>query len=240
MGFIEEHASEQVTIQVNGQSVTVPLEELAKGYMRQADYTQKTQGLAAQRQAVEAQLQFMDLVSRDPEKAIGMIVEHHGLDLAEIAGVDPQELDGEDPTSVEKLVQKITQQFQREITDLRNELQTSEARQGYEKQLDQLASQDPQLDRGALLQFARDNGITNLDIAYKAMTYDQRSTEEPKAQRSELEEAFSFLEAEKARDLGQMLDSGSMARLSTDPDALKVPESVGEAFQMALRSSSQT
>jgi hypothetical protein len=57
---VEEEESEQpqlYTIKVDGEETEVTLEELQNGYSRQRDYTRKTQELAQQRKAIEAQQQ---------------------------------------------------------------------------------------------------------------------------------------------------------------------------------------
>ena len=57
---VEEEESEQpqlYTIKVDGEDTQVTLEELQNGYSRQRDYTRKTQELAEQREAIEAQQQ---------------------------------------------------------------------------------------------------------------------------------------------------------------------------------------
>jgi len=57
---VEEEESEQpqlYTIKVDGTEQEVTLEELQNGYSRQRDYTRKTQELAEQRKAIEAQQQ---------------------------------------------------------------------------------------------------------------------------------------------------------------------------------------
>ena len=45
------------TVKVDGEEVEVNLDELRNGYQRQADYTRKSQSLAEQRKAYEANLQ---------------------------------------------------------------------------------------------------------------------------------------------------------------------------------------
>lgn len=46
-----------VTVKVNGKTEQLPIDEVAKGYQRQADYSQKTADLADQRRAFEADRQ---------------------------------------------------------------------------------------------------------------------------------------------------------------------------------------
>jgi len=45
------------TVKVDGKEIQVPLEELVKGYQREADYTRKTMSLAEQRKAAEAEFE---------------------------------------------------------------------------------------------------------------------------------------------------------------------------------------
>lgn len=52
---IAEYGELTTTVKVNGQDVTVNLDELAKGYSRQADYTRKQQSLAEERKTFEAE-----------------------------------------------------------------------------------------------------------------------------------------------------------------------------------------
>lgn len=58
---VEEEAEEEsedavYTVTIDGQEVEVPADELVKGYQRQSDYTRKTQELAEQRKAQEAEI----------------------------------------------------------------------------------------------------------------------------------------------------------------------------------------
>ena len=48
---VDEVADRYVRVRVDGQDVEVPVREALQGYSRTADYTRKTQELAAQRQA---------------------------------------------------------------------------------------------------------------------------------------------------------------------------------------------
>lgn len=52
----EAEAPQTFRVKVDGQEVEVTLDELQKGYSRQADYTRKTMQLAEQRKAAEAEL----------------------------------------------------------------------------------------------------------------------------------------------------------------------------------------
>jgi len=53
----EEPDDTTVDVVVDGETETVPLSELKKGYSRQADYTRKTQALAEERKALRSQVE---------------------------------------------------------------------------------------------------------------------------------------------------------------------------------------
>lgn len=56
------------TVRVDGQDVQVSMDEMRNGYMRQADYTRKTQELAQQRQQLEQQRQMlMQQMANNPQ-----------------------------------------------------------------------------------------------------------------------------------------------------------------------------
>lgn len=55
------------TIEINGKQV--PLDELKSGYLRQSDYTQKTQALAQEKRQLEEAIRIMEQVKQNPEVA---------------------------------------------------------------------------------------------------------------------------------------------------------------------------
>lgn len=55
------------TVEIDG--VEVPIEELKKGYLRQSDYTQKTQSLARDREQLKLQEQYFQALNSNPQLA---------------------------------------------------------------------------------------------------------------------------------------------------------------------------
>jgi len=53
----EETEAQAYTVKINGEEVTVPLDELLNGYSRTQDYTRKTQALAEERKAAQAEFE---------------------------------------------------------------------------------------------------------------------------------------------------------------------------------------
>lgn len=65
----DEHPEEDSTFTIDGKQVT--LNELRKSYMRQSDYTQKTQELATLREEAKNALQLWDAFQKDPRGTLG-------------------------------------------------------------------------------------------------------------------------------------------------------------------------
>lgn len=85
-------------LEINGEKVTVSKDEAKNGYLRQQDYTQKTQALAAEKQATQQHImkQFAEVQQMSQE--IGQLTNIDAA-LKEYANVDWQTLRNDDPTA---------------------------------------------------------------------------------------------------------------------------------------------
>lgn len=94
----EQPANDLYTVKVNGQEMQVPLDELLHGYMRNADYTHKTQALAEQRRALERQYQPQRQTEPTPAEPKEPQVDQkvYYQKLAEYAKGQVQQILGED------------------------------------------------------------------------------------------------------------------------------------------------
>ena len=84
-------ADKVVKIQVNGEEVTVPLQEALAGYQRQADYTRKTQELSEQKKQVQYASALQEALQNDPAATLQLLQQQYGLD------VQPEEEEWMDP-----------------------------------------------------------------------------------------------------------------------------------------------
>lgn len=183
--------SGEPTYTINGESV--PLSELQRGYMRQGDYTQKTQQLATQRQEYEAATRLAEALRSDPQGTLLQLAEAAQVDLASLVnpqgqgygegGFDQgqgqydaqgQGLDPNDPVHAE-------------VIALRQQVQ--ELSQGYEgiedaqanSWLDQETAQAAQLfeqsgldfEPEELYQYAAEREIADVQAAAKALAFDK-------------------------------------------------------------------
>jgi len=96
-----EHADHIVTVTIDGEEVSVPLQEALKGYQRQSDYTRKTQLLADERQQASAAREKAALYDRlysdmqaDPRGTIHRLARASNVDLTPsttAAAADPSD-----------------------------------------------------------------------------------------------------------------------------------------------------
>jgi len=78
----EEQPKPRYKVKASGEEVEVELDELIKGYQQGADYTKKSQALAEQRKAIEAERQHLEYVKQERQAyaqivAVGQVFAAH-------------------------------------------------------------------------------------------------------------------------------------------------------------------
>lgn len=84
-------------VKVDGEEFEVSLDELRNGYQRQSDYTRKSQSLAEQRKAYEANLQAVQSERERYGKILESVSEYQDLEIAKLNQTDWQSLKDTDP-----------------------------------------------------------------------------------------------------------------------------------------------
>jgi len=92
----EEEDEQQFTVKVDGKDVAVSLDELQKGYSRTEDYTRKTQALAQERKAAQAELEQVRTERAQYAQLLGALQEQlqqsqQPLDMDRLREEDPIE-----------------------------------------------------------------------------------------------------------------------------------------------------
>jgi hypothetical protein len=151
-----QYADQTVEVKVDGETLRVPLSEALNGYSRQADYTQKTQALAAQREQLEYAEAVINALQTDPEGTL----EYLKSQLVQEQAPEPQF-----QTEAEKTLYEL-QQWKTQQDEL-----ASVAR--VEKELDSVQQKYGLSDeeRLAVLQHAAENALPSLELAYKDMSF---------------------------------------------------------------------
>jgi hypothetical protein len=104
----QEQAEEDEEIEIGGKKVAMPKSiaaEIKAGTMRNADYTQKTQAVAEERRAVEAERARVREEAQQNQQYMKEVARVHALDdqLEQFKALDWNKLSDEDPVSAQKL-----------------------------------------------------------------------------------------------------------------------------------------
>ena len=203
------------TVKVDGEEQQVSLEELQQGYQRQADYTRKTQEIAAERDRLQQAEAIVSALEHDPEGILQTLA--HSFNVAPITGqqVSDDEYAEVDPTQqkLAELEHKIARQEQMERV------------QRVEREVSTLQEKYGEFNREELLNHALKNGIPNLEAAYTHMRFnDVKSTADKLSQEQEI--------TNKKREAAVVTPGGStQSGVETEP----TPQvsSLREAFALA-------
>lgn len=164
LGTAESGSTGQTfTVKVGGEPIEVSLDEALNGYMRQADYTQKTQGLAQQREELSYAEQLAQALDSDPEAAIRALTAAYDVPLTiqQAATETPAEpLDPEEArlAGIESYIaQQELRAFQAQVNADLAEVHTNFG----------------EFDDQAVIAYAVQNGIPNIKAAASAFLVDR-------------------------------------------------------------------
>jgi hypothetical protein len=93
----EQPETPRYYVKVDGEEQEVTLDELRNGYQRQADYTRKSQALAEQRKAYEANLQAIQSEREQYSQALEMMAAQQKNELSQYENIDWKALKEDDP-----------------------------------------------------------------------------------------------------------------------------------------------
>jgi hypothetical protein len=157
-------------VQVGGEEIEVSLADLRGGYMRQADYTRKTQELAKTQTELRQAQALAAALERDPQGTLAALQQAYGVVYEQQGEFDPDY----EPDPLELELQEL-KQWKAEITRERE----TERING---ELSHLHSEHGEFDDVELLTFAVQNGIRDLGTAYQAMRYPVEQAARAKAE----------------------------------------------------------
>jgi hypothetical protein len=169
---LDEYADFRIPVKVNGEEVLVPLKEAVSGYSRTQDYTQKTQALAAEREAVAQAAALQAALEADPTATLAVLGAIYGSDTSG----EPGEVDAE------------LEPWERDLNDIKQrftQMDEAAAMAAMEQELLAIQQADG-TDPNELLSFAADRQIPSLEIAHLAylgtLTQEQRAANLAKVQ----------------------------------------------------------
>jgi hypothetical protein len=182
----------QFTVKVGGEEMQVSLEEALNGYQRQADYTRKTQELAAEREQLTHAERLWNAIEQNPEYVIREMAQAYGVPV----GQQPQQTakaDDDDPFAWDDDEPSLSDPKDprwQQVEQFMAQAQMERAQAQIDRELAGLhQTYGVNFNDTELLQFAVERQIADLDAAFKAFAFDRmtraatdRSVQQRKAQ----------------------------------------------------------
>lgn len=213
------------TVKVDGEEIEVTVEEALAGYMRQADYTKKTQSLSSEKEKYAAFDALSEALRDNPQDALTKLARLYGVDLAQ-----SQDNHIEDP--LDDLEPALAAEI-REMRSFTSEFRADQERRAAAERSAAIDAEieavrvkfsDTDLDEVELLEFAVNNGVQNLEAAYKALAFEKANAPKAKSTKKVVEQKRKAPPVEGGRNRSKGVVKG------VDP----LEMSVDQAFEMAL------
>jgi hypothetical protein len=169
---VAPEVDEPVAFEIDGTPIT--LTEAQRGYLRQADYTRKTQELAAQRERVSAFDALTSALARDPQGTLQVLAQQYNVPLGNPTPPPPIDDDpyamyedvGGGSSGPREVVDPVARQFI-------EQQQQAAAHAQIERELTQLRQVDPSLDETSVLRHALEGGYPSLRAAWSDLNFDR-------------------------------------------------------------------
>lgn len=202
----EEQPKPRYKVKASGEEVEVELDELIKGYQQGTDYTKKSQALAEQRKAIEAERSHLEYVKQERQAYAKKLQALDSFLTQQHQGVDLEVLKETDPIGYAVAVAEQSQR-EKQLAVVRNEQQRIAQQQQAEQQAslqahlrtesEKLVSLIPELAtpqgdavRKQIRDYAKSVGWTDQELSsvydsravqtlYKAMKYEQLQKSKP-------------------------------------------------------------
>lgn len=202
----EEQPKPRYKVKASGEEVEVELDELIKGYQQGTDYTKKSQALAEQRKAIEAERSHLEYVKQERQAYAQKLQALDSFLTQQNQGVDLEVLKETDPIGYAVAVAEQSQR-EKQLAVVRNEQQRIAQQQQSEQQAslqahlrtesEKLVSLIPELAtpqgdavRKQIRDYAKSVGWSDQELSsvydsravmtlYKAMKYEQLQKSKP-------------------------------------------------------------
>lgn len=226
----QESEAVEALFELDGQTIT--LEEARNGYLRQRDYTRKTQELSEQRRQLQNAEVLQAALQRDPQATLKALADAYGVQFGATnpaPAAPSQSVEDDwgwsDTPSAEQ--QPVNDPRLDELVQWRQQQEIAAAQAHIKSELAELESQYGEFDHSEVLKFALEGSFPDVTAAFKAMHFDKVQSELSRRQ----EEAKRV---QAKRDAQVVSPSGVRAGAQT-PNAPKGGMSIREAYLAAKK-----
>jgi len=246
----EEQPKPRYKVKASGEEVEVELDELIKGYQQGTDYTKKSQALAEQRKAIEAERSHLEYVKQERQAYAQKLQALDSFLTQQHQGVDLEVLKETDPIGYAVAVAEQSQR-EKQLAVVRNEQQRIAQQQQAEQQsqlqahlrteseklvslIPELATPQGDAVRKQIRDYAKSVGWSDQELSsvydsravmtlYKAMKYEQLQKSKPELNK-------------KLQSAPKMMRSGTsvpQAKSSQDKQAMQRLRETGKVTDAA-------
>jgi hypothetical protein len=215
---IDQFGDHLVKVKIDGEEKELPFNKVRDGLMMQEAFTQRTQALAEERRRLQQAQALVDSLDSDPAGTLRQLSDVYDLDAA--TGFQPVEREPQEQRLVE-----ASRALQRQEQAL--------AEQRLQNEIVSLRTQHGDFDVQKVAQFAYENKLPSMEVAFKAMQYD-----ETMARQRQASEAAT--RRQKALDVAGTIHSGGATQNGAVGESTKPATSVREAFMAAKRQHNRT
>jgi hypothetical protein len=192
-----------VKLKVQGEDTELPWSEARDGWMRQADYTRKTQEVAAERERLTRAEAVWTALEQDPSGTLQALQEAFGLDTSLEQGAD------EPVDEYEARLRRVEQAEQ--------ERQEQAQIQAVEREIGDLQSRYGDFDQDSLIAYAIEKRIPDLEAAFLHRRERENVAKEQEAEKQRKREAAMQAKREASVVEGGAHRSGAQNQLPSKP-----------------------
>lgn len=213
-----------VKVTVNGETFEVPLAELRNGYMRQADYTRKTQQIAADADTLRWARDMQEAFRVDPVGSVRYLQEQLGL----LDESDPfEDIDPEMRPLAAELWQ--TKQEMAELRARTEQFDQERVNASVRAELESMISKYPDFSAENVLPVALEHGL-RMEQAYKLWKADQLVAERETQEQARRKAEQAAEKREKARKAARQVSKGASKVAGESGDSWKKFDSFEDIF----------
>ncbi len=235
---IDQYRDYRIPVKVDGQEEYVPLDEARNGFMRQADYTRKTQEVAQQRQELGWASAMKAALDQDPAGTIQLLAAHYGVSTAQAQQIANQTASGavddyddwlDDGWGSQRSAQTVDPRLDEIATRLAR-IEQAEQDAAFQRTIQTLQSNYPDFDPYVVVTEAVRRGTNDLEAVYKQMAFDR-----VEAERRQLAEQLAKTQAQRAAKQAASVVAGGSSAPTRGTDMVGEIRSISDAWEAAKR-----
>lgn len=235
----DDLANKYVKVKVDGEDVSVPLNEALQGYSRESAATKRFQEAAEMRKEAERAIRLQQAFQTDPGLTVQILAREAGVSVEQFLGMTPQQqqaaIDDANDQYVDPLERQIAEERQARLA-LEERLAQREADERLAQAVGGLKQQynatDEQVRSVVQQALQMQLGVEAFPMLFQAMAY--QASQQVTAQQTAGQEAERLRRQEEARRAATLVSTGSGAANTTTAQPAATYSSIREAAAAAI------